>query len=415
MGGNVNSVLIALVLCPALCVSLVDVGWSMFNVIWEGLQWSRTDPEVFMNVTQLITSKGYPCEEYNVHTEDGYILGIQRIPRDRSGQGMGPRPVVLLQHGLLSSSADWVDNLVNQSLAFLLADTGFDVWLGNSRGNTYARRHERLDPESEQFWNFSWDEMARYDLPATIKTILGVTGADSLSYVGHSQGTETMFARLSQDKDLAVQVRLFVALAPVAYLDGVISPIRYLAPFANDIELLFKIFGVKDFLPNNALIRWLARNVCDREIPVILCENIFFILGGYDEKQLNKTRIPVYTSHSPAGTSVKTIVHYAQSIDSGKFQMFNYGPEENIKIYNQTDPPTYDPSKVPVPVVLFSGTADWLAVPDDVTKLKQELPNVVFHNILDRWEHLDFIWAMDSPTVCYDDVIDVLKKYSNLI
>ena len=43
----------------------------------------------------------------------------------------------------------------------------------------------------------------------------------------------------------------------------------------------------------------------------------------------------MYTSHSPAGTSVKNIVHYAQSIDSGKFQMFNYGPEENIKIYNQ--------------------------------------------------------------------------------
>ena len=83
----------------------------------------------------------------------------------------------------------------------------------------------------------SWDEMARYDLTATINTILNVTGADSLSYVGHSQGTEIMFARLSEDPDLAARVRLFVALAPVAYLDGVISPIRYLAPFANDLEV----------------------------------------------------------------------------------------------------------------------------------------------------------------------------------
>ena len=30
--------------------------------------------------SQLITSKGYPCEEYDVHTQDGFILGVQRIP-----------------------------------------------------------------------------------------------------------------------------------------------------------------------------------------------------------------------------------------------------------------------------------------------------------------------------------------------
>ena len=34
--------------------------------------------------TQLITSKGYPCEDYDVHTSDGYILGIQRIPGSKT-------------------------------------------------------------------------------------------------------------------------------------------------------------------------------------------------------------------------------------------------------------------------------------------------------------------------------------------
>ena len=41
------------------------------------------------------------------------------------------------------------------------------------------------------FYSFScsFDEMAKYDLPATIDFILKKTGQDQLRYVGHSQGT----------------------------------------------------------------------------------------------------------------------------------------------------------------------------------------------------------------------------------
>lgn len=34
--------------------------------------------------TQLITSKGYPCENHYATTEDGFILNMQRIPRGQS-------------------------------------------------------------------------------------------------------------------------------------------------------------------------------------------------------------------------------------------------------------------------------------------------------------------------------------------
>ena len=39
-------------------------------------------------------------------------------------------------------------------LAILLAAKGYDVWLGNSRGNRYSRTHARLSPKSAQFWKF---------------------------------------------------------------------------------------------------------------------------------------------------------------------------------------------------------------------------------------------------------------------
>ena len=40
----------------------------------------------------------------------------------------------------------------------MLADAGYDVWLGNYRGNIYSRDHVRLNPNSlfdSKFWIYS--------------------------------------------------------------------------------------------------------------------------------------------------------------------------------------------------------------------------------------------------------------------
>ena len=81
--------------------------------------------------------------------------------------------------------------------------------------------------------------MARYDLPAMLTFVLAKTSQQSLYYAGHSQGTLIAFAEFSRNKTWAKVVKKFFALAPVATVGYMKSPIKYLAHFIPELEVLY--------------------------------------------------------------------------------------------------------------------------------------------------------------------------------
>ena len=102
--------------------------------------------------------------------------------------------------------------------AYILADNCYDVWLGNSRGNTYSKAHTYLDVHSDEFWDFSWHELGKYDTPAVIDYILQTTGWKDLLYIGHSQGTTQYFVFNSLYPEYTEKVRAGFMLAPIAFM-----------------------------------------------------------------------------------------------------------------------------------------------------------------------------------------------------
>jgi pimeloyl-ACP methyl ester carboxylesterase len=310
--------------------------------------------------------------------------------------------VVFLQHGLEGSAADWVTNLPNQGLAFVLADAGYDVWLGNFRGNKYGRQHTTLSPSEHSFWSFSWDEMARYDLPAMIDLALNVSKSDKLYYVGFSLGTTTAFAKFSQDREFAKKIKKFYAIAPMATVKNIKGPLAWMAKFTGPLQALFKIVGMDEFAPNQWLMNLFAKYFCAAPVSDLVCKNLLFLIGGPESDQLNTTRLPVYLAHSPSGTSTRTMIHMGQMVKHGKFQAYDFGSKkENQQHYHQDQPFEYDLSEMEVPVGLYSGGKDWLSDPKDVQILIGQLKNVADHVYLDDFNDFDFIWGLRASSEVY--------------
>ncbi|XP_030058929.1 lysosomal acid lipase/cholesteryl ester hydrolase isoform X2 [Microcaecilia unicolor] len=377
----------------------------------DGLLSSVPDPEAFMNISQLITYQGYPSEEYEVMTEDGYILTIYRIPYGIKNAGnTDSNPVVFLQHGLLADGSVWVSNLANNSLAFILADAGCDVWIGNSRGNTWSRKHKTLSVKEEKFWAFSFDEMAKQDLPAVIDFIIQKTGEKKIYYVGHSQGTTLGLLAFSSLPQLAMKIRMLFLLAPVTTLKFSKSPLIKLGRIPEPV--IMTLFGKKEFLPQSFWLKWLATHFCDHVILDELCLNVFFIISGFNEKNLNASRVNVYSAHNPAGTSVLNMVHWSQLLKSGEFKALDWGTEEkNMAHYNQSTPPRYKIEDMEVPTSIWTGGHDILADPIDAAMLLTQISNLVYHKVIPEWEHLDFLWGLDAPERLYKEMVDLMKKY----
>ncbi|KAL2327394.1 hypothetical protein Fmac_020821 [Flemingia macrophylla] len=74
----------------------------------------------------------------------------------------------------------------------------FEVSSGRGKPSTLVDKDEAL---GKDYWNWSWDELVAYDLPATFKYVHDLTG-QKLHYVVIREGTTTMFDYENRDENI---------------------------------------------------------------------------------------------------------------------------------------------------------------------------------------------------------------------
>lgn len=149
---------------------LKDWNWDFGALFHRAIKTLNTQLELvldfddrFHSVEQICNENGFGYESFNITTKDGYILRLDHVLPSNVSRDDKQRPVVLLQHGISDSSITWVINQPDKAVAFQLVRAGYDVWMGNNRGNEYSRMHATLDVHSYEYWDFDFEDMALSD------------------------------------------------------------------------------------------------------------------------------------------------------------------------------------------------------------------------------------------------------------
>ncbi|KAF2316429.1 hypothetical protein GH714_041770 [Hevea brasiliensis] len=283
----------------------------------------------------------------------------------------------------------------------ILADKGFDVWIANTRGTRFSRQHTSLQPSQSEFWNWSWDELAAYDLSAVIDYVHEQTG-QKLRYVGHSLGTLIALASFSEGL-LVDKVQSAALFSPIAYLSNLKTALgNFVARSFVAEDIAF--FGIAEFNLLGEPAKRFLETAC--AAPGVDCFDLLTAITGKN-CCLNASAVDFFLENEPQSTSTKNFVHLAQTVRDGVVAKYNYGNSTNMIRYGTSKPPTYNLSNIPqnLPLFLSYGGQDDLSDTQDVQHL---LDNLQSHDVtvqfVEDFAHADFVFGVNASDIVYSQV-----------
>ncbi|XP_074036442.1 lipase member J [Leptinotarsa decemlineata] len=368
------------------------------------------NPDADSTPYQIAKRYGFLIEDHLVTTKDGYILTIFRL-LDTQRKIQKSRQPVALQHGVLVDGVSWMIS-GNNSLAFYLANSGLDVWIVNSRGTPFSLKHTNPSISEKDYWNYSFHEVGIYDLPAILEEISKHTNRTDIIHIGHSMGAtaSTVYSILRSDH-ARKYLKGIIHLAPVIKFFQLRGVLALIIPFHDILVKILELLGIHAIGQFTTLQRFILKLTCSRFPLILPCKLLEAFSTGLVFEQARPEIMPLILTNFPVGLPIKTIEHYCQIYSkSGRFQFYDYGPSNNLKIYNSSDPPEYNLGDFTIPIHIFSGKQDFLAPEEDVNNFYNELNCPKTLHYLDA-AHNDFAYGKNVEET-YKSIVNSVKTMS---
>lgn len=418
---------------------------------------------------------GLDMEEFHVQTEDGFIIDLWHIydpkehtrldqsEREHRGPGLftdetRPRDEkpgqkrkfpVLLIHGLLQSSGAYCVN-DDDSLAFYLCKSGYDVWLGNNRCG-FKPKHTLLEYTDPRMWCWNIRQMGVFDLPALTSRVLYETGFEKVGLICHSQGTTQTFVALAKEQrpELGEKLTVFCALAPATHAGPLIGKMYFKFMRIITPQMFRFMFGIQAFIP----LMMAMHTMLPAGLYGWLGYKVFSFLFNWTDTRWDRALKNRMFQFAPVYVSAESMRWWLGRECFAKHKCIlqtkdEWKAEEREDM--ETDGPLGDPTgDRPVsrkdPAMHdrpFSGDrlnnkrkpkgssawynnqappfALWVAGNDDLVDGRKLLKRfecgrephvkIVHSKVIPEYEHLDVIWAMDAVDQVFCEIREVLWK-----
>lgn len=393
---------------------------------------------------------GLDAETFQVQTEDGFIIDLWHIydpavqepkseaaheplspsifkhdsldPLDQDKTSSRKYPVLLI-HGLLQSAGAYCCT-DDDSLAFYLAKSGLDVWLGNNRCG-FNPRHTLLHPSDPRMWNWNIRQMGVLDLPALISRVLTETGFEKLALLAHSQGTTQTLVALAKEQrpEIGDKISIVCLLAPAAYAGPLIDKIYLKIMSVMSYNMFRATFGIHSFIP----FMMSMHKLLPGKIYGFMGYRVFSFLFNWTDKRWDRALrdrcfqfAPVYVSAESMRWWLGRECFAKQRCILSTMSELEIEDQEDDASSDEDSPSRKDPGRYAWYDEHVPPFALWVAGNDDLVdgqrllrrfrKGREPHVKVVHEKVIPDYEHLDVIWAIDVIEQVGREVLECIWK-----